>query len=68
MAVGNIGRMRTRDSLVPRYDIQYVDEINDNFLRDAIESIAQFYNFQYPRDVSMSYYLPHTCTLNILSH
>ena len=45
-----------------------LNNLNDNFLRDAIESIAQYYNFEYPEDVSMSYYLSHTCTTTILSH
>ena len=35
------------------------EEIDDDFLRDAIESIAQYYNSQYP-GVSMSYRNEHT--------
>ena len=31
--------------------LQIIEEINDDFLRDEIESIAQYYNFQFPGDV-----------------
>ena len=37
-------------------------------LRDAIEYIAQYCNFQYPGDVSMSCYLPHTCVITTLKY
>ena len=47
--------------------LQIIKEINDDFLRDEIEYIAQYYNFQFPGDISMPYHLPHICTINILS-
>ena len=70
MAVGDIWKDEKRDCLVPRYDWPSCSILRRFImtLRDAIESIAQYYNFQYPGDVSMSYYLPHNCTITTISH
>ena len=41
------------------FELLLDEEIDDDVLRDAIESIAQYYNSQYP-GVSMSYQNEHT--------
>ena len=41
------------------FELLLDEENEDDFLRDAIESIAQYYNYQYP-GVSMSYQNEHT--------
>ena len=40
-------------SIISPFELLLDEEIDDDFLRDAIESIAQYYNSQYPGDVSM---------------
>ena len=47
-------------SIIPLFELLLDEKINDEFLRDAIESIAQYYNSQYPGDVSMPYQTEHT--------
>ena len=42
------------------FELLLDEEIDDDFLRDAIESIAQYYNSQHPGDVSMPYQNEHT--------
>ena len=68
LANDNIGRMGKRVLFRDMIGQPAIEEINDNFLRDAIESIAQYYIFLYPGDASMSYYLSHTCAIIILTH
>ena len=48
----------THDDPAP-FELLLDEEIEDDFLRDAIESIEQYYNSQYP-GVSMSYQNEHT--------
>ena len=47
-------------SIIAPFELLLDEEIDDDFLRDAIESIAQYYNSQYPGDVSMPYQNEHT--------
>ena len=47
-------------SIIPPFELLLDEEVNDEFLRDAIESIAQYYNSQFPGDVSMPYQNKHT--------
>ena len=47
-------------SVIAPFELLLDEEIDDDFLRDAIESIAQYYNSQYPGDVSMPYQNEHT--------
>ena len=47
-------------SIIAPFELLQDEEIDDDFLRDAIESIAQYYNSQHPRDVSMPYQNEHT--------
>ena len=49
-------------SIIAPFELLLDEEIDDDFLRDAIESIAQYYNSQYPGDVSMPYQNEHTVT------
>ena len=42
-------------SIIAPFELLLDEEIDDDFLRDAIKSIAQYYNSQYPGDVSMPY-------------
>ena len=42
-------------SIIATFEILIYEEINDDFLRYAIESIVQYYNFRYHGDVSMPY-------------
>ena len=46
-------------SIMAPFELLLDEEIDDDFLRDAIESIAQYYNSQYP-GVSMPYQNEHT--------
>ena len=46
-------------SIITPFELLLDEEIDDKFLRDAIESIAQYYNSQYPGDVSMPYQNEH---------
>ena len=46
--------------IIAPFELILDEEIDDDFLRDAIESIAQYYNTQYPGDVSMPYQNEHT--------
>ena len=41
-------------SIIAPFELVLDEEINDDILRDAIESITHHYNFQYP-GVSMPY-------------
>ena len=47
-------------SIIAPFELLLDGEIDDDFLRDAIESVAQCYNSQYPGDVSMPYQNEHT--------
>ena len=47
-------------SIIAPFELLLDEEIDDDFLRDAIESIAQYYTSQYPGDVSMPYQNEHT--------
>ena len=47
-------------SIIAPFEILLDEEIDDDFLRDAIESIEHHYNSQYPGDVSMPYQNEHT--------
>ena len=47
-------------SIIAPFELLLDEEIDDDFLRDAIESIAQYYNSQHPADVSMPYQNEHT--------
>ena len=47
-------------SIIAHFELLLDEEIDDDFLRDAIESIAQYYSSQYPGDVSMPYQNEHT--------
>ena len=49
-------------SIISPFELLLDEEMNDDFLRDAIESIAHYYNSQYPGDsvVSMPYQNEHT--------
>ena len=47
-------------SIIAPFELLLEEEIDDDFLRDAFESIAQYYNSQYPGDVSMPYQNEHT--------
>ena len=40
-------------SIIPPFELLLDEDINDDFLRDVIEPIAQYYNSRYPGDVSM---------------
>ena len=42
-------------SIIAPFELLLDEEIDDNFLRDAFESIAQYYNSQYLGYVSMPY-------------
>ena len=46
-------------SIIAPFELLLDEEINDDFLRDAIESIAHHYNSQYP-GVSMPYQNEHS--------
>ena len=46
--------------IIAPFELLLDEEIDDDFLRDAIESIAQYYNSQHPGDVSMPYQNEHT--------
>ena len=69
MAVGNIGRMRKRDRLVPRYDWSACNTLRRLMLTFSEMQLNLFHNITIfnTREV-MSYYLPHTCTITILAH
>ena len=47
------------ESIIALSELLLDEEINDDFLRDAIESIAHHYNSQYPR-VSIPYQSEHS--------
>ena len=47
-------------SIIAHFELLQDEEIDDDFLRDAIKYIAQYYNYQYPGDVSMPYQNEHT--------
>ena len=47
-------------SIIAPFELLLDEEIDDDFLRDAIEYIAQYYNSQDPGDVGMSYQNEHT--------
>ena len=53
-------------SIIAPSEILLDEEINDDFLRDATESIAQYYNFRYPGDVSMPYQMDTRWFNNVL--
>ena len=48
--------------IIAPFEILLDEEINDDFLQDAIEYIAQYYHFRYPGNVSiyMPYQIEHT--------
>ena len=46
-------------SIIAHFELLLDEEINDDFLRDAMESIAHHYNFQHP-GVSMPYQNEHS--------
>ena len=41
-------------SIIAHFEILLDEEINEDFRRDAIESIAHHYNYQYPGDIVVS--------------
>ena len=47
-------------SITAPFQLLLDGEIHDDFLRNAIESIEQYYNSQYQGDVSMLYQNEHT--------
>ena len=47
-------------SIITPFELLLYEEMDDDFLRDAIESIAQYYNYQYTADVSMPYQNEHS--------
>ena len=47
-------------SIIAPFELVLDEEIDDDFLRDAIESIAQYYSSHYPGDVCMPYQNKHT--------
>ena len=46
-------------SIIAPFELLLDEEIDDDFLQDAIESIAQHYDSQYPGDVNMPYQNEH---------
>ena len=47
-------------SIIAPFEILLDEEMDDDFLRDAIESIAHHYHSQYPGYVSIPYQYEHT--------
>ena len=52
-------------SIIPPFELLLDEDsslvlLDEDFLRDAIESIAQYYNARYTGDVSMPYQNKHT--------